>query len=812
MNGIGQDLRTALRSLRRAPGFSLLAIAILALGIGVNTTIFTLVERVIFQSLPYPHANRLINIWERDTFAPPQYPNLPVNTGNFQYWKKHCPGFEHMAAIGPTGLTLTGHGQPMLLRTARVTSQLLPMLGVRPYLGTFFTPAENTRGQDHEVVLRYGLWQRLFHGNPNAVGKTLILDATVYRVAGVLPRNFYLPGSRWLYPITIPGNGPRFQMLKPYGYRPYEMKAGEGDFNDVVLAEMRPGVTLAQARAQLDTAESQISQSQHTYGKLSVKIMPLQSAVGRLARRGLWLLMAGAGMLLLLVCVNLANLLLARNSARMPEFAIRGAIGASRGRLLRQLTLEALLLALAGGALGTFLSAILLPLLVAQARWSMPRLEHLAWSGPVWVFALLTTILAGVLSGLWPALRLSKLSPARWIQSGGRTASEGKQSLRAREWLTTSEIALSTMLLIGALLLSVSLMKVLQANRIFLTQRVVSLAIPEPNPASLRQVRQFFRNVLTKVSALPGVSSAGLTSHLPLHGQSDIDGLRIQGQPYDPHHIIPLNVREVSGHYFQSLGIHLIQGAAFTPNQKNVVIISDNIERQCFHGHDPVGQQISKSIDKPQWARIVGVAADVRADAARPAPLTAYYPYFTSGYRGGMRLLVRASGSPQALDASLRQAIWSLNPEVPLRPPRTLAHLVLQATRPRSFEAMLTGSFALGAALLAGLGLYGVIATGVSLRRREIAIRMALGATPQNIRRLVLGRLGMLTACGLAVGLIGAWLLTRLLSSLLYGVSASNPWIYLGAAAGFAAIAIVAGLLPAHGASRTDPGQALHAE
>ncbi len=812
MNGIAQDLRTAWRSLRRAPAFSLLAIAILALGIGVSTTIFTLLQRVVLQPLPYPHASRLLNIWERDTFAPPQYPNFPVNAGNFQDWQKHCPGFEHLAMIENTGLVLTGHGRPLRLHAARVTSQLFPMLGVRPYLGTFFTPAENVRGKDHEVVLRYGLWQRLFHGNPNAIGKTLILNQTVYRVVGVLPRNFYLPGYRWLFPMTIPGNSPQFQLFKPYGYKAFEMKAGEGDFNDVVLAEMKPGVSLAQARAQLDTAESRITQRYHAAGRLSVKIIPLQSAVSRQARRGLWLLMAGAGMLLLLVCVNLANLLLARNSARMAEFAIRGALGAGRARLLRTITLEALLLAFAGGALGTVVSAILLPLLVAQARWSMPRLEHLTLNAPVFIFALLASILAGILSGLWPALRLSKLSPARWIQSGGRTASEGKQSLRAREWLTASEIALSTTLLIGALLLSVSLMKVLQANRVFLTQRVVSLYVPGLAHASLQQNHGFFRSVLNKVEALPGVTSASLINHLPLHGEDNVDGLRIKGRPYDPHHIIPLNVRYISGHYFQSLGIPLIQGAAFTPGRKNVVIISYNIERQYFHGRNPIGQLISQHLGKPQWSRIVGVAADIRADAARPAPLTAYFPYFARTYYGNMRLVVRYGGSPQALEAGLRQAIWSLNPQIPLPPPRTLAHVVMQAARPRSFEALLTGGFALGAALLAGLGLYGVIAAGVSLRRREIAIRMALGATPRKIRSLVLGRLGMLTGCGLAAGLIAAWLLMRLLSSLLYGVSPSNFWVYLGAAAGLAMIAILAGLLPARGASRTDPGQALHAE
>ena len=809
-----RDLRQGFRQLRRHRGFAAIALLTLALGVGVNTVIFSLLQRELGQPLPYPHSESLLTIAQTDSSRANPIDEL-VNAGVFQLWQKQAPAFENMSLLEARGYILTGQGPARVLHAARVSSDFLATLGAQPLLGRSFTAAEEIRGQDHEVLLTWPLWQQLFHGSPRAIGRQLTLNGKLYAVIGILPRGFYLPRlGRLMGPFSSAHSTPPIELFKPLGLQKWERKVCACIMNFIALGRLRPGVSLFQASEQLDLVQQRIAAGLHISARrhLGILLTTLQRALIDSYRPGLYLLAAGAGLLLLLIAVNLANLLLARNSGRLHEMAVRSSLGAGRGRLLCQLLSEMLWLITGGGFLGIVLSWAGIRLLADDAAAiGLPRLAGMRPNVPDLAFALAAALAVGAVFVLPPTLRLLRQAAPETLQVSQSTIASHRQSLRLREWLSGAEIALSALLLAGAMLLAVSLAQVLRANRIMLTRHALTLDLAAPlnhDRTGVERLR-FYRTVLRRVRRLGDVRAAGLISQLPLEGQTWTSVVRFLGQPAKPRH--EGNFRFISPGYFRAAGIPLLSGGTLTPHRGDVAIISENVVRQVLGGRNPIGMQVRESGSKQRWLRVVGVAADVRASPEKPAPLMIYEPYQDWPWYD-YTLVLRTAGNWRAVASSLPALIRRVDPATPLRPARSLAAIVNSATHTRRFQTLLATGYALAAALLAALGLYGVLAATVALRRHEIAIRMALGADAAQVRRLVLLQIVRMLGAGLAAGLVLSVLLARLLASLLYGVSPFNPWVYLGVALGLALMALLAGYWPARQASRLDPARILHAE
>ena len=811
-----RDLRQSRRLLRRNPAFAVVALVTLALGLGAATILFSLIQRELWQPLPYPHASRLVAISLRYRTDSRQGVSSLVNAGMFQIWQRQATHFQHMSLLEARGLILTGRGRAQIIPAARVSANFFRTLGAPLRLGRAFTPAEELQGQDHEVILAWPLWRRLFSASAASLGARLVLNGTLYTVVGVLPRGFYLPRlGRLAGQFGSSQATPPIQMFFPLGLAGWETHLCICDQNFIALGRLRPGISPVAAGRQLDLINRRILASLHE-SKIHTQtfLTPLQRVLTAPYRSGLLLIAIGAGLLLLLIALNLANLLLARNSGRLHEMAVRSAVGAGRGRLLRQLLSEMVWLLAAGFALGLLLAWAGLRLLAADTAIGLPRLGGLHLTPAGWAFAGVVTLLAGALFILPPTLHLLRQAAPESLQVSQSTIASHRHSLHLREWLSGTEIALSALLLTTALLLAASLRQVLRVNRALDTHRVLTLKVVAPlSHGRLAQADaqrlQFFRQVLDRVRRLGDVRAAGWISQLPLEGQTWTSGIQFFGLPARPRH--EGNFRFISPDYFRAAGIPLVAGTTLPPDRADVAIISENVVRQVLGGRNPIGMKIMESGEQHVWLRVVGVAADVRADPEKPAPLMIYQPM--QDWPGiDYSLVVRTAGNWRRLAGSLPPLIWSLDSNEPLPPAAALSHLVSAATHTRRFQAQLAGAYALAAALLAALGLYGVLSASVVLRRHEIAIRMALGADADAIRRLVLRHTLRLLGFGLTSGLLLAALLASSLSSLLYQVSPMNPSIYLAVALGLSVIALAAGAWPARQAGRLDPARLLHAE
>lgn len=817
-----RDIRYAGRTLAKSPGFTCIAILTLGLGLGAATIIVSLLQRELWQPLPDPHSQRVMAVSIR--FSVRGLPGMSplVNAGFFQRWQQQAPGFQSLSLLQGQGMILTGHGQAQDLHAARVSASLFATLGIHLELGRTFTPAEERQGRDHEVILTWPLWQRLFQGSPRALGSQLTLNGNLYSVIGVLPRGFYLPRlGRLMGQYASSQATPPVEMFNPLGLQKWEKLACPCDMNFIALGRLRAGVTPRQASAQLDLINQRILSGLHlTKVRVKTQLTPLQSIITKPYRRGLLLLALGAVILLLLIAINLANLLLARNSARVHEMAVRSALGAGRERLLRQMLVEMLVQVGAGMVLGLGVAWMGVRLLAADAAIGLPRLAGLRFTPVDLAFLLAAGAAVSALFILPPTFRLLRQAAPESLPASQGTIASHRQSLRLREWLSGAEIALSTLLLSTAVLLAVSLAQVLRVNRMLDSNRALTLKLVVPPSMQYKNAQwlQFYREVLERVRDLGNVQAAGLISQLPLQGQawpSNVIGERLepavdfQGLPVRPPH--QGNFRFISSGYFRAAGIPILAGTSWPPNRRDVAVVSESVVRQVLGGRNPIGMRINGFNQQHELLQVVGVAADVRANPEQPASLTVYEPYQDWSYQD-LSLVVRTKGNWRQLAGSLGAVVRGISPDIPLRPPQPLSHLVSAATHARRFQTMLAIGYALAAALLAALGLYGVLAASVTLRRHEIAIRMALGANRAVVHRLVLRQIVRLLLYGLAAGLGCALLLARFLAGVLYGVSAFNPWVYLGVAAVLGLIALAAGSWPARQASRLDPARILHAE
>ncbi|MGH9480869.1 MAG: ABC transporter permease [Terriglobales bacterium] len=805
-----QDLRYAGRSLRRSPGFTAVALLTLAVGLAANTAIFSVINGVLLQPLEYPHPGQLVAL---QLFVPKlaqRFPMMPLNPAVYLAWSRQAKTLSGIGSVDE-GYTfnLTGAGEPALLSADEISASLFEVLGVRPQLGRNFLPDGYKAGRSHEVILTNVLWRSRFHGDPGIIGRAIALNGSPYTVVGILPASFQFPEGNQLIPII--GPSPPAELFVPEVFRQDELAADAG-FGLGVIARVKPGVSMKQATAELDVILGREIRSDWFTPQTRAVLMPLRDMIVRSAQRELWLLLGAVLVLLLIICVNLANLVLMRATAREHEAAIRRALGATRGRLLRQTLTETLLLGLLGGVLGVGLAHWMLQGLLAMAPAGLPRVHNVHLDGAVLGFASALSVLAGVAAGALPAWRSAQAEPQEALRSHrGRRAGRGLH-FGARGFLVGLETALSAMLLIAAGLLVSSFAKLVRAPEGFAVDHVltVNLQLPGAQYAQARQRSEFWRKALAATSALPGMQASAVTNWLPLAGELNDDPVNLPGDARPLAERPFASYRRVSPAYFEALGIPLLQGRelnwadAGTP----AVVISAAAAKVIWPGRNPIGQRFDADpASRFPGFQVVGVVCDTRSVSLVKAPMPMVYQLYGSSLAGS--LIFRTRSPAAALVSELRRAIWGIDPSVAIPGLRSLGQIASASLASRRFETLLTSLFAAAALLLACLGIYGVVSYSVARRRHEIGIRMALGAGRGDVLRWVMAQ-GMTPALlGLGAGTLGALGLTRFLTSLLFEVKPTDPLTYAAAVVVLSGVAAAACYVPARRAMQAGPMMAL---
>jgi len=804
MASISKDIQYSVRSIIKRPGFSIVAIITLALGIGANSAIFSVVNGILWRPLPYPEPQQLVVPWEnhqarggpaREWFSPP----------DFADWRDQNKVFSHLSAFNNWAPTLTGREEPEPLVGASVSHDMFSLLGTAPVLGRSFTSEEDQPKAPSVVMLSNELWRQRFNSDRDIVGKTVSLNQDSYQVVGVMPAGFNFP--------VIPGVQ-LWRTLQP------TLNPGcqRGCYTLRAIARLKPGVSFDAAQADLSTIASRLAVNYpDTNSKVGATLVPFQEQLVGNIRRPLLVLLAAVGLVLLIACANVANLMLARAAPREREIALRSALGASRVRLIRQLLTESAVLALAGGTIGIGVAYWLLRLLVSLSPPGTPALDQIGIDRYVLGFTLLIAVLTGLIFGLAPAFQLSKLDLNRSLKDTGKGTLGGGRGGRLRAALVVSEMALALILLIGAGLLMKSFLLLQRVDPGFNPDHLVTLRLilnrtPYPNNP---QVVTFYSQLLDRVRTTPGVSSAAAISTLPLSGNNTDTNFLIEGRPQPPPNQEPSAwYNSVSSDYFQTMQLPVVKGRAFaeTDNDKSplVVIISESMARRYWPNEDPLGKRIGRGPDR--WREIVGVVRDVKHFALdADTPPTMYFPMLQVPARA-MNLVVRTAGDPLSLAPALRAQVWEGDRNLAIGNLGTMNDLVSSSIAQQRFILSLLACFAALALLLASVGIYGVMSYSVAQRAQEIGIRMALGAKVGDILRLVFRRGLALTLLGVAIGMILAFALTRLMTSLLFGVTPTDATTFATVAVGLVLVALVACLIPARRATKVDPLVALRYE
>jgi putative ABC transport system permease protein len=812
MRTLLKDVRYAARVLARQPGFALVAVVTLALGIGANTAIFTVIDAALLRSLPYRDPARLVHLWE--TKRSRDFELREASYPDFQDWRaQSAEVFEGVAGYARGAYTLAEGGEAVRARGVMVSANFFDLLGVRAAAGRTFVAGEDAPGAGRAVVLGHGFWQRRFGGDRNVVGRSVVLDGDPYTVVGVLPADFQ---------FAKVGEA---ELWTPLAMTP-DLAARRYQHWLQVVARLRPGVSLDAARAQMATVASRIEQGDpaaHT--GVGLRVVPLQEEIVGPVKPVLMLLLGAVGFVLLIACTNVANLLLARSAARRREMAVRAALGASRWRVVRQLLTESVLLSLIGGAAGVVLALWGVDLLVAAIPAAqlaqMPYLRGLALNTNVLLFASGLSLLTGVLFGLTPALAASRTDLQSAMKDGGRSSGT-RGSRRLRDALVVGEVALALVLLVGAGLLMKSLVTMLRVDPGFDARNLLTLrvALPPARYQDNERAARFYAELQRRVASLPGVGGVAESSNLPLAGEGGTGTPQVVGRSQSEGESGESHMRTVSANYFEVMGIPVVKGRAFNERDATeapgVLLVNQTFAERVFPGEDPVGRRVTFkwTAEQPPF-EIVGVVGDEKVTSLDARTTPVIYFHEQQSPDGAAVLLVRASGAaPESLTPAVREAVRDLDAEVPVFSAQTLGQVVegSRATFMRRYPAYLTGVFACLALLLALVGIYGVISYSVAQRTREIAVRVALGARGRDVLRLVL-RHGMLLAlAGVVVGTAGALALTRLMSRLLFGVSAADPAVYGLVALLLLAVALLACLAPARRATKIEPVAALRYE
>jgi putative ABC transport system permease protein len=781
------------------------------LGTGAATALFSLVDTVVLKPLAYRDPGKLVYVREVLPKLAHIYPTLPVNYQHFRFWREQSRTFDGVAAMLGGNVTLrAGAGEPEAAGLMQATASLFDVLGVQAQRGHLFTAADEQPKAATVAVITDGLWRRRFGGSDAILGQKIQIGGGHAVVVGVLPASFRFPKKGELGALTQMGY--RTDIFTPL--KPNEFGWG-GDFDYIVFGRLGRGVSEAQGLAELNLLETRIVEEHKLNPGLHVIVRPLQDVISSPVRTSLAVLLAAVLVLVLIVCVNLANLLLARGSARAREFSLRLALGASRGRLVWSALVETLMLAVAGGILGVVAAQAAVGAFVRTAPVNLPRMDEVRLDGRVLAFAIGLAVVCGVLFGLLPALRLSRADPQTVLRGESHTIGGSRHGLRLREWLVGGEVALSTLLLVLAGLLVSSLWHVLHVDRGFRGE-VLDVSLDLSGRYSKTPERAaFFDLAADRLRALPGVESAGVINRVPLNGESNVNSVSISGADdgaMDPRtrQLVMVNVRFADQGYFQAMGIPLVRGRRIeaADRERNVAVISERLAAKLWPGQDPMGRTILHAGMAVDHAEVVGVVGDVHGvQLERDPTLMIYVPFWKQAFQAN-DLVVRGRAMPE----EVRKAIRAIDPGIPAPKMRTMDEIVSESVASRRFQMRVAAAFAGSALLLAALGIYGVVAYGVALRRRELGIRVALGARASEVRRLVLWTGLRPVMIGLAGGMAAALAAGGVVRTLLFGVSATDGLTLAAVAASLALVATAACLAPAWSASRVDPSRVLREE
>ncbi len=808
METLWQDLRFGLRQLLGKPGFTLIAVLSLALGIGANTAIFSLVDAVLLRPLPFSDPDRLVMVWE--DAAKVGFPRNTPAPANYVDWKTQNKVFEDMAAVTYGSYALTDEGEPEKVESQNVTFNFFPLLGVKPIQGRIFTEEEDKPGANRVALVSYGLWQRRFGGDPALVGKEILLDGRKYNVLGVMPSGFQFLAKE-------------VGIWTPAAFSPEEL-ANRGGHYLTVVARLKPGISIAQAGTDIAAVTQRINQANPTPAgfELGSVVISLREQLAGDVRPALIVLLVAVGFVLLIACANIANLLLARGAARYREIAVRTALGAGRRRIVRQLLTESVLLAIAGGATGLLFAWLSFSFLKQIIPNSMALNASVRIDAKVFGFTMLLSLLTGVIFGLVPAFQAAKVDLNEALkQSGGRTGT-GVGHRRLRSALVVTEIALALVLLVGAGLLIQTFLRLRALDIGVNPENVLTLrtSLPRSKYSELPKRAAFYEQVLERVRAVPGVVAAGYTTAVPLTWKGGTNGFTVEGREQGPGQ--DANSRQASTGYMETMGVKLREGRFFNQHDdaqsQPSAIINETMARQYWPGDRAVGKRfkLGDPDSTRPWVTVVGIIGDIKEMGLEAAPKPEmFFPYQQlpeTLWNMPRDLTVRTTGDPLSITATVRQAIWSVDPSQPISNVRTMEEILSEEVAQRRIGMTLLVAFAGLALLLASLGIYGVLSYSVTQRTQEIGIRMALGAGRRDVLQQVMGNGLRLAGAGVAIGLGVSFALTRLMTGLLFGVSASDPRTLIGVTVLLTAVALLACYIPARRATKIDPMIALRYE
>jgi len=818
MDTLMQDLRYALRTLNRNLAFSSVVVLTLALGIGANTAIFTVVNGVLLKPLPYPDPDHLLMLWERQlsdgtlgTVAP----------GNFFDWREQSRSFDKMAAIDPyPDFILNGSGEAQRLAGAAVSSDFFSLLGVRMAVGRGFLAEEDRPGHNQVVILSYSAWLRYFGARPDVVGRSLTLNNAGYTVVGVLPREFSLVSKASDFQSRN-----RFDLWTPLALASPPEAWQRGTHPLCVFARLKPGVPLQRAQADLNRVAANLQRLYPADDKeRGITAVPLGQHVVANVRTALFTLLAAVGMVLLIACANIANLQLTRGVTRRKEMALRVALGASRKRIAQQLITESMVLATLGGLLGLALAFLGVPALVRHLPTDLPRISEITLDGRVLIFTSLVSLMTGMVFGLAPLFQSRQVSANDALKESGRAVATGQSRLRSA--LIAGQFAIALVLLTGAGLMTKSFWMLLQVSPGFQTERILTARLSLPpqytnghkfGTGQHRRISAFERDLLDRVRVIPGVQSAAFTAYLPLSGTDNSWGFDIEGRPAKPAGVYDItNYRPVSAGYFETIGIPLRRGRVFDSGDSEdnplVVVINESLARAYWNQQNPVGQRVR--FGGQEWRTVAGVVGDVHHEGlgAKPEP-EMYVPYGQApNVEARPTIVLRTSIEPANVTSALRKAVSEVDANVPMDQLETMKQIVSGSLGQSRFRTALLLMFALLALFVASIGLYGVMSYWVNQRIREFGIRMAVGASRGAVLRLVLGQAAKLVGIGICLGSVGAVLLAHLIASLLYSVATFDPAVLASVSMVLAVVAMVGGYIPAQRAARADPMDSLRYE
>jgi predicted permease len=808
---VAQDVRYAIRQLWASPGFTIVILLTLALSIGANSAIFSVINGVLLKRLPYEQPERLVRIF----LSSSSYPKFPLNPFDFRDYRARSQSFESMAAFTRGDVQLSGSGEPVRVNGFGITAGYFHVLGLRPELGREFDQAAEIPGNGLQVILSNRLWRTRFGADPNVIGRKITINMQPFTVVGVMPAGTVHPGNEY-HSITY---GEDVDAWWPFSFAGNPNQRGSHYLEGI--ARLKSNVGVQQARTEMNAIMAQLGREHPGDGGWKVLVIPLYSEVVGASRQMLLVLLGAVVIVLLIACANAANLLLARASSRQREIAVRLAMGAPRMRIMRQMMTESLLISFLGGSLGLALAFSGVKVLVALLPADFPRAQDIHVSAPVLAFTILVTAATGILFGLAPAFQATRADPREGLQKGGRTTvGSGRQS-RLRDALVVAEVSLACVLLIGAGLMLRSLLNQLHLDPGFQQEHVLtaSISLPHVNYGKNEQVARFYDQLVTNLNRLPGVESAGAGSDLPWTGYDENSGFTIEGKKPPAGEEFHGRYHMATPGYFSALGIPLVAGRFFTEadtkDTQQVVVINHAMANKYWPHENVIGKRMSFA-DEPKekdWLTIVGVVGDVKDQPNSPAAQPAFWwPELQSGWTSDMSVVVRARGTPSLLADALRNEVHRIDRALAVADVKLMDSIVDSSVSTPRFAFALVGLFAGLAIVLAGIGTYGVISYSVSQRTPELGIRMALGAARSNVMTLILSHAARLAGLGTALGVVAAFGLSRLLKSLIFDVSPADPATFASVAGIVIVVALVAGYFPALRATATDPMNALRAD